>query len=280
MAEFNKWLHSQLRVFGTTARKEFLIFTRYPANAVLSLIEPLMWLTPLYFMGKAFSVGGHAVGFEGFAGTSDYFSFVMVGAFMSSYIAVAFWGMAYSIEEDMILGVLEPNWVTPANRVSMLLGRSITFALLTTLQSMGVLLMGALLFDVKISGDIFVALLIIVPMLIAILGLGLGLAGVVLAIRRAQTAIDISNWVVSQISGMQFPVTVLPKPLMAVALLLPTTYGYDAVRSVLLGTSSLLPVKQEIMILVISAVVLCTFGGIVFYAFDGRCRRLGTIGGQ
>jgi ABC-2 type transport system permease protein len=280
MAEFNKWLHSQLRVFGTTARKEFLIFTRYPANAVLSLIEPLMWLTPLYFMGKAFSVGGHAVGFEGFAGTSDYFSFVMVGAFMSSYIAVAFWGMAYSIEEDMILGVLEPNWVTPANRVSMLLGRSITFALLTTLQSMGVLLMGALLFDVKISGDIFVALLIIVPMLIAILGLGLGLAGVVLAIRRAQTAIDISNWVVSQISGMQFPVTVLPKPLMAVALLLPTTYGYDAVRSVLLGTSSLLPVKQEIMILVISAVVLCTVGGIVFYAFDGRCRRLGTIGGH
>ncbi|HAN40774.1 MAG TPA: hypothetical protein DCQ12_02475 [Candidatus Cloacimonas sp.] len=48
---------------------------------------------------------------------------------MSSYITVAFWGMAYSIEEDMILGVLEPNWVTPANRVSMLLGRSIMFAL-------------------------------------------------------------------------------------------------------------------------------------------------------
>ncbi len=280
MAKFNKWLHSQLRVFGTTARKEFLIFTRYPANAVLSLVEPLMWLTPLYFMGKAFSVGGHAVGFEGFAGTSDYFSFVMVGAFMSSYIAVAFWGMAYSIEEDMILGVLEPNWVTPANRVSMLLGRSIMFALLTTLQGLGVLLIGALLFDVKVSGDVFVAFLIIVPMLIAILGLGLGLAGVVLAIRRAQTAIDMSNWVFSQISGLQFPVTVLPKPLMAVALALPTTYGYDAVRSVLLGTKSLLPITQEIMILVVSAVVLCIAGCRVFYMFDRRCRRLGTIGGH
>ncbi len=280
MAKFSKWLHSQLRIFGTTARKEFLIFTRYPANAILSLVEPLMWLTPLYFMGKAFSVGGHAVGFQGSAGTSDYFSFVMVGAFMSSYIAVAFWGMAYSIEEDMILGVLEPNWVTPANRVSMLLGRSIMFAILTTVQSLGVLLLGALLFDVKVSGDIFVALLIIVPMLIAILGLGLGLAGVVLAIRRAQIAIDISNWVVSQISGMQFPVTVLPKPLMAIALALPTTYGYDAVRSVLLGTKSLLPVKQEIVILAISAVVLCVVGCFVFYAFDARCRRIGTIGGH
>lgn len=280
MAKLSRWLYSQLRVIGATARKEFIIFTRYPANAVLALIEPLMWLTPLYFMGKAFSAGGHAVGFEGFTGTSDYFSFVMVGAFMSSYIEVAFWGMAYSIEGDMILGVLEPNWVTPANRVSMLLGRSIMFALLTTLQGLGVLLIGALLFDVKVNGDVFVAFLIIVPMLIAILGLGLGLAGIVLAIRRAQTAIDMSNWVFSQISGMQFPVTVLPKPLMAVALALPTTYGYDAVRSVLLGTNPLLPMKQEIMILVTSAIVMCIVGRAVFYTFDSRCRRLGTLGGH
>jgi ABC-2 type transport system permease protein len=278
MSESIKWLRSQLRVIGASARKEFLIFTRYPANAILSLIEPLMWLTPIYFMGKAFSSGGQAVGFQGFAGTADYFSFVMVGAFMSSYIAVAFWGMAYSIEEDMALGVLEPNWVTPANRVSLLLGRSIMFALLTTLQSLGVLLIGALLFDVTLGGDVIAAVLIIVPVFIGLLGLGLGLAGVVLAVRRAQTAIDMSNWAVSQLSGMQFPVTVLPKPLLAVALTLPTTYGYDAVRSVVLGTSSLLPMKQEIVILLASAATMCIVGRTVFYWFDRRCRKLGGIG--
>ena len=64
MTKFIKWLRSQLRVMGATARKEFLVFTRYPANAVLSLIELIMWLTPLYFMGKAFSLGGQAVGFR------------------------------------------------------------------------------------------------------------------------------------------------------------------------------------------------------------------------
>jgi len=103
---------------------------RYSAGMRQRLaIARALLANPPYFMSKAFSVGGRAVGFQGSTGTSDYFSFVMVGAFMSSYIAVAFWGMAYSIEEDMILGVLEPNWVTPANRVSMLLGRSIMFAL-------------------------------------------------------------------------------------------------------------------------------------------------------
>jgi len=280
MSEFSKWLRSQLRVMGAAARKEFLVFIRYPANAILSLIQPIMWLAPLYFMGKAFSVGGQAVGFQGFAGTSDYFSFVMVGAFMSSYISVAFWGMAYSIEEDMALGVLEPNWVTPANRVSMLLGRSFMYALLTTAQSLGVLLIGALLFDVTLGGDIIAAVLIIVPMFIGLLGLGIGLAGVVLAIRRAQTAIDISSWVMSQLSGMQFPVSILPKPLMAIALTLPTTYGYDAVRSVVLGTDSLLPMRQEITILLASAAAMCIIGRAVFYGFDRRCQRLGGIGGH
>ena len=50
-------------------------------------------------------------------------------------------------------------------------------------------------------------------------------------------------------------------------------------RSVLLGTKSLLPIKQEIVILAVSAVTLYVVGCLVFYAFDARCRRLGTIGG-
>ncbi|MFA7635914.1 MAG: hypothetical protein WCZ48_09020, partial [Bacillota bacterium] len=74
------------------------------------------------------------------------------------------------------------------------------------------------------------------------------------------------------------PVTILPKPLLAVALALPTTYGYDAVRSVVLGTNSLLPMKQEIVILLASAATMCIVGRTVFYSFDRRCRKLGSIG--
>ncbi|HBK59452.1 MAG TPA: ABC transporter permease [Firmicutes bacterium] len=274
----NTWLRRQFRVIGAISRKDFLIFLRYPANAVMSVIEPIMWLAPTYFMGQGFSVNGEAVGFAGFTGTSDYFSFVMLGMFMSSYISAAFWGMGFSVQEDMTLGVLEPNWVTPASRVSLILGRSVMMLLLTTINSIVVLAAGAVLFRVNLTGNVLAAVITMLPMLIALTGLGLGIAGVVLSVRRAGTAIDISNWAVTQLSGATFPVSVLPRPLLAVALALPTTYGFDAVRSILLGTKTMLPLKAEIGIMLASMVGMCAAGYAVFKAFERRCRRQGLLG--
>ncbi len=275
---FRTWLRRQFRVIGAISRKDFLIFLRYPANAVMSVVEPIMWLVPTYFMGLGFSVNGEAVGFAGFTGTSDYFSFAMLGMFMSSYISAAFWGMGFSVQEDMTLGVLEPNWVTPASRVSLILGRSVIMLLLTTINSIVVLAMGAVLFRVNLTGNVLAAVITVLPMLIALTGLGLGIAGVVLSVRRAGTAIDISNWAVTQLSGATFPVSVLPRPLLAVALALPTTYGFDAVRSILLGTKTMLPLKAEIGIMLASMVGMCAAGYAVFKAFERRCRRQGLLG--
>lgn len=275
---FQTWLRRQFRVIGAISRKDFLIFLRYPANAVMSVIEPIMWLAPAYFMGQGFSVNGEAVGFAGFTGTSDYFSFVMLGMFMSSYISAAFWGMGFSVQEDMSLGVLEPNWVTPASRVSLILGRSVIMLLLTTINSIVVLAAGAVLFGVNLTGNVLAAVITVLPMLIALTGLGLGIAGVVLSVRRAGTAIDISNWVVTQLSGATFPVSVLPRPLLAVALALPTTYGFDAVRSILLGTKTMLPPATEIGIMLASMVGMCAAGYAVFKAFERRCRKQGLLG--
>jgi len=278
MDGFGGWLRRQFRVIGAIARKDFLMFLRYPANALMSVVEPIMWLAPAYFMGQGFSVDGQAVGFAGFAGTSDYFSFVMMGMFMSSYISTAFWGTGFSVQEDMTLGVLEPNWVTPASRVSLIIGRSVIMFLLTTLNSIGVLIVGAALFHVNLTGNVLAAVITMLPMLIALTGLGLGIAGVVLSVRRAGTAIDISNWVVAQLSGTTFPVSVLPRPLLAVALALPTTYGFDAVRSVLLGTNTMLPLKVEIGIMLASTVGMCAAGYAVFKAFERQARRQGLLG--
>ena len=42
------------------ARRDWLEFWRYPLNAISLVLQPLVWLTPVYFMGQAFSVDGKA----------------------------------------------------------------------------------------------------------------------------------------------------------------------------------------------------------------------------
>lgn len=50
------------------------VFWRYPLNAVSHVFQPLIWVTPVYFMGKAFNTNGQAMGFAAYTGSGDYMS--------------------------------------------------------------------------------------------------------------------------------------------------------------------------------------------------------------
>ena len=123
---------SNLRAVLAVVKKDWLHFVRYPLNALFSTIQPLMWLTPIYFLGKSFATADGNAGFAAYAGTSDYMSFVLVGAILSNYVSAVLWGMGYALKNEMDSGMLESNWLTPMSRPLMLVGRTgpLTLALL------------------------------------------------------------------------------------------------------------------------------------------------------
>lgn len=71
---------------------------------------------------------------------------------------------------------------------------------------------------------------------------------------------------------------VLPPVLLAVSLVLPLTYGYDAIRGLLLGIPTLLPIRTEVALLVAFMGVMVTAGYVVFKLVERRYRMLGTLG--
>ena len=206
-------------------------------------------------------------------------SFVLVGALLSSYVSAVFWGMGFSLKTEMDTGVLESNWMLPVPRLLFLVGQTVASLAITTLTGSGA-----------------------APAGLAPLRLSRSPA----TCSRPQRcwprcwshsmdsaspspdwccccATPIPSWMspttlVSLLSGSQFPVEVLPRVLLPLALALPTTYGYDAVRGALLGTRTLLPIPAELGILVVSMVLLVTLGTIVFRLVERRCRIRGTIG--
>ena len=77
---------SQLRALFVIARKDWKVFWRYPLNAVSHVFQPLIWVTPVYFMGKAFSTNGQAMGFAAYTGSGDYMSYILIGTALSNFI--------------------------------------------------------------------------------------------------------------------------------------------------------------------------------------------------
>lgn len=271
-------LRTQLRALFVIARKDWKVFWRYPLNAVSNIFQPIIWITPVYFMGKAFSTNGQALGFQAYSGTGDYMSFILLGTILSNFILTVFWGMGYALKNDMDAGVLESNWLTPVSRLLMLVGRTLTSLLTTAITSLVMLVIAALLFGFHPTGNTLAAFLTAIPMLIGLYGFGFAFAALVLLMREANTLVDVSSFLVQGFSGTNFPVQSLPSWLIPVALALPLTYGMDAVRGWILKTNTILPLRVEIALLIVFMFVMLWFGSWVFYRVERQVRTLGTLG--
>ena len=271
-------LKTQLRSLFVIARKDWKVFWRYPLNAVSNVFQPIIWITPVYFMGKAFSTNGQATGFAAYSGSGDYMSYILLGTVLTNFILTVFWGMGLALKEDMDAGVLESNWLTPVSRLLILVGRTLTSLLTTTITSLVMLGLGAALFGFKPTGSALAAFLTAIPMLLGLYGFGFAFAGVVLLMRDANTLIDVGSFLVQGFSGTNFPVKSLPYWLIPVSLMLPLTYGLDAIRGLLLKTRTLFPINVEIIILIVFMFVMLWLGSWFFYRVERRVRMLGTLG--
>jgi ABC-2 type transport system permease protein len=262
---------SNLGAVLAVTKKDWLHFLRYPLNAVFQVIQPIIWLAPVYFLGQSFQGQDGNTGFAAYAGTGDYMSFILLGAALSGYVSAVFWGMGYSLKTEMDSGVLESNWMAPVSRPLLLVGRTVASLGITTLTSAGMLFLGWLFFGFRVTGAL-------APMLVALYGFGFAFAALVLLIREPNTLIDVSDFLVGLLAGRQFPVNVLPRVLLPLSLAIPLTYGYDAVRGYLLNARTIIPLRYEITILLISMGFMVPIGYGVFKLVERHCRRLGTLG--
>lgn len=256
------------------------IFFRYPLNIIFFAVDPIIWLTPFFFMSKCFSENGQMTGFQAYAGNSDFVGFMVIGYMVNTYVNVAMWEMGFTIKEEMMQGVLESNWTTPANRIALMLSKAM---FQFTVATVNIILTGficSFLFDFRINLNMMQAVLYLIPALIGIIGLGLMVSSLVLVIKNANTVVDISSGLLGAFSGSFFPVKVLPKYLLVIALSLPLTYLNDSLRTILIGQTPMFSLKMQFLILLVFMVGFFALGSFMFTRVERRCRMKGTLSGH
>jgi len=267
-----------LHAIWAIMKKDAKIFFRYPANAIFNILEPIIWITPVYFLSKAFQISGKNIGFAQYSGTTDYMAFLIIGDVISSFISSVMWGMGFSLKNEMDRGVLESNWLTPVPLLVQLVGRSLFSLLMTTVNSLIVAFIAWRIFGFTIGDGIMKSIVVLIPLLIALYGLGFGIAALVLITNDANAIIDITSGALNILSGQQFPVTVLPRFILPISLALPITYGIDAIRGILLNTRTILPINIEIGILVTFMLIGTFVGYKILKKVERHCKTVGNIG--
>ena len=276
-------MFEELRLEGRAAwaiaRKDLQVALRYRFGAINQVFQPLyQTLIPGLLLGATFAIGGEAVGLAETAGTTDIAGYLFLGMLALNLSSAGFWGVAFSIKQELDAGTLEPAWLTPTRRETFVLGMTLAALLLAVLATVILVLVGIWLFGADIAPRLAIAVPILAITTVGVLGIGYLIGAIVLRMRDATFFVDATDFLFVAISGAAFPIVVLPDLVQWVAYLLPTTHALDLMRVAALDTRPLLPLPLEWLMLVVTSVGILLLGRWAWLRTEHRLRRLGTLG--
>ena len=235
-------------------QREVKRFVRSKSRIVGSLGQPILFLVALgYGLGPVFAK----------AGQGNYLEFLAPGIIgMSIIFSAIFNGM--QVIWDRQFGFLKETMVAPVSRLSIMFGRTIGGATVASAQGVLVLLI-AMLAGFRPISWIGVVPAIIMMFLIALLfsSLGIMVASLLKDMQGFQLIMNFLVMPLFFLSGALFPLDNVPAALLIVARCDPLSYGVDALRYFLIGSSTF-PLALDIGVLVLVSALFLGLGSYFF----------------
>jgi len=215
---------------------------------------------------------------------------LVVGALLWNYLSWLYQEIAMSIAYERWEGTLEYTFMAPVSRLVHLFGVSL-YSLVNSIITSLIVLFGLVLFtNLTLRGANLPGVLIVVAVsTVAFVGLGL-IAAVfpVMSAERGAEATHIFQGSLLLVSGVYYPVEVLPKWMQPLSAISPATYTLSACRKLFgvgnagstpqhLAGASIFDVSHELIVLAIMGAVLLPFGLWVFIRVENWAKRAGKL---
>lgn len=179
---------------------------------------------------------------SGYQAHGAFFGFLIVGSASWSFVDQVMAGLARAVLDDREeYAMLKYVYIAPQSYVTFLIGRSAPRMLAGCLSFAITLAFGIVMLGVPINllHVNYLLLLLALPLgFIAIVALGIALAGLTLVMKRnAWVMPDAMAGALYLLAGAIFPIAILPGWLEKIALGMPLTYWLELIRRALLGDS-------------------------------------------
>ena len=242
--------------------REFLLFVRYPANAVGGIVVSLFFFGVLFYGGRM--LAGRAL--------TDSIEGIVVGYFLWTLSVGAYSAISNDIGSEVQWGTLERHVMTPFGFTPVALLKGAAKVVRTFLLSSVVLAVMLLVTGTDLQLHAFTIVVVATLSILSVLGLGFAAGGVTVLYKR------VGNW----LNLLQFGFVVLiSAPALEIPWLkvLPLAHGSELLQRAMVDGVRLWEFPPaDLALLVAVAVGYLGFGYAVFRASTRRARRLGVLG--
>lgn len=256
-------------------RRDFRIESGYQAAFLMGLVESLMLLVILHFVGRLVPTRGSA-GLAKYG--RGYFPFALVGVAFARYFDLMLRMFSESIRTAQVTGCLEAMLSSQTGAVTVVTMSSFYSLLSGAVQLAMILLGGMLLFGVDLRGMNVAATLLVLLFSISIfVAFGVLSASAIVWLKKGDPITWLLGGMGSILGGAYFPIDVMPGWMQKISFVIPVRYSLDALRSTMLKGASLASVAQPLETLVVMAVILLPTSAFLFTAAVRKGRREGTL---
>ena len=258
-------------LFRAVLRRDVLSALRYKRAAMLLVATIPAELAALYYLARAIGPGFRPDGVS-------FYSFLLVGSGMYALMITAVTVLVRNIEEAQQTGTFEILMTTNTDPVLLIILSATSTCLSRVLYFCFYVVAGLLLFQVNLPAPNITAILLIFGLsLLVVVAIGLFAAAVQVHTQRGGAVLWLLGSLLWLLTGVAFPVSVLPAWLRAVAALIPLKYSLHALRLALLQGASFSNVRHDALILAAFAVVLFPAGTWTLNLVLRKARLQGTL---
>ncbi len=268
-----RWLVEMVAVWGYVQRNYFLT-KRY-------FMWEVVWL--VYITANAMAITFIGAGVEDVSGTkvdtAHLMTFLMVGALIWSYLSVLFDVLSETVSWERWEGTIEYTFMSPSSRVTHLLGMGI-YAVVYGIAQIAIMFgVVTLFFELDLSeANYWGALLVLATCSVSLVGFGVVAAVLpLLSPEKGQQVSYIVSSLLLLVSGVYYPVEVLPGWMQAIATVSPVTYALEGSRAALLEGAGAAQLWEEIWPLIIMGAVFVPTGLWIFHMGENYAKRTGKL---
>ena len=197
-------------------------------------------------------------------GNPNYFEFVAPGIMAMIVMTAVLTGLAASISREKEQGTLDGILISPINRLAIVLGKALSQAIRGLVQGAIVLLLAFILFGVTVHGNILLVALLLVLGIFSFIGLGILVSAIATEQETATQLLFMFQFPMLFLSGVFFPIALMPNFMQKIAHVIPLTYAINAIRKVMVLGAGFSAVRTEFLILLIFGVVTLAISVPVF----------------
>lgn len=175
--------------------------------------------------------------------------FLVPGILAMALMQLGLFGTATPLVTLRQEGVLRRLGATPLPRWQLLASQILLRLTIGLVQTVLILALAQLLFKVQIQGNLLVVLGLVMLGAVAFISLGYLVAAISKTVDTANGVTSVVNFPMMFLSGIFFPIAILPVFLAPVVRALPLTYLGDAFRQIMIGSTPEFPMWVDLAVL-------------------------------